>query len=480
MTDGSERSATVSPGPAGVSGRSAEIAPTRGVRRVASTLPLLLAGVDEAAVERIGDSYAESAWMRDERHDALRRARDLPLETNPLFTTYVDLRAVRFEEVELFAEAGDAPDVSDVVPEGAAGLIAIGEDRVVARALSPAASEAGVVLDTLVGALRRRPDLESRVRDLVQGGRTLPADDKLAQIARAMSVLTVLVHVPAGVHVDGPLVIRWAGARGGRGLVARTLIDIGGGATANVLEEQVPSSNEDDGRQSMWWGTTEVVLGSGSSLDVASIQDFAPGTAAFVNRQSLVGRDASLRWALASVGGSMQKSRIDNILAGRGGSVRQAEVAFGDGSQVFDLTTYTRHVGQATTGDILSKGVFFDGARGYFKGMIQIERTAVGTDSFLGEFGMNLSKRARAVAIPSLEIDQPDVRRASHSSSVGPIDEAQVFYLQSRGLPRDLARKFIVMGFLEPVVARIPLPEAQERLRNLLEDKWPEAAAEAA
>ena len=70
---------------------------------------------------------------------------------------------------------------------------------------------------------------------------------------------------------------------------------------------------------------------------------------------------------------------------------------------------------------------------------------------------MNLSKAARSVAIPSLEIDQPDCRRAAHSSSVGPIDETQLFYLESRGIPPDEARKFIVLGFLEPVVARVPL-----------------------
>ena len=70
---------------------------------------------------------------------------------------------------------------------------------------------------------------------------------------------------------------------------------------------------------------------------------------------------------------------------------------------------------------------------------------------------MNLSKAARSVAIPSLEIDQPDCRRAAHSSSVGPIDEGQLFYLESRGIPPDEARKFIVLGFLEPVVARVPL-----------------------
>jgi len=85
------------------------------------------------------------------------------------------------------------------------------------------------------------------------------------------------------------------------------------------------------------------------------------------------------------------------------------------------------------------------------------------------------------VAIPSLEIDQPDCRRAAHSSSVGPIDPTQLFYLESRGIAPDEARKFIVLGFLEPVVARVGLQAAQDRLRELLELKWAagRAAAEA-
>ena len=140
--------------------------------------------------------------------------------------------------------------------------------------------------------------------------------------------------------------------------------------------------------------------------------------------------------------------------------------------QFFDLTSYTRHIGRDTTGNLLSKGALLDDARAYMKGMIVIDRSAIGTDSFLGEFGMNLSKAARSVAIPSLEIDQPDCRRAAHSSSVGPIDETQLFYLESRGIPPDEARKFIVLGFLEPVVARVPLADAQERLREMLEAKW--------
>src|SRR5207244_2092346 len=184
------------------------------------------------------------------------------------------------------------------------------------------------------------------------------------------------------------------------------------------------------------------------------------------------GARARRRSALAELGGRPVRSRVDNRLDGDRSSVEQVEIVFGGNDQLFDLTSYTRHVGRDTTGNLLSKGVLIDAARTYMKGMITIDKTAVGTDSFLGEFGMNLSKKTRSVAIPSLEIDQPDCRRAAHSSSVGPIDETQLFYLESRGIPPDEARKFIVLGFLEPVVARVPLEDERERLRGLLEATW--------
>ncbi len=327
-------------------------------------------------------------------------------------------------------------------------------------------------MDTFANVLKSNPDA---LRKAIEGGATLPADDKFAQFARSHSALGLYIHVPRGVALEKPIVVRWAAGQPGRGLVARTLIVLDEGASASVVEEQVPSvEHRESDAQSLWWGTTEVRLEGGASLNFAAQQDFGPNTLAFVNRHSTLQQDAQLNWALASVGAQLHKSRIDNLLVGRGSGVKQAEIGFGGGRQLFDSTSYTRHVGADTTGDLLSKGVFLDRARGYYKGMIEIQRSAKGTDSFLGEFAMLMTKQARSVTIPSLEIDQPDVRRASHASSVGPVDETQVFYLMSRGIPREMARKFIVLGFLEPVVARIPLADAQDRLRRLLEEKWPQ------
>jgi Fe-S cluster assembly scaffold protein SufB len=428
-----------------------------------------LAWATEEVVRDRSRSLEEPDWLLERRLASIRRYAELPAEGNRLWTTYLDLRSARLAEVEPYGEAGEGTEIDERLPEGASALIHIHEDTVVARALSPEARDAGVVVDTFRNVLRERPDL---LQVALETEETLPVTDKFAQLTAAMSVAGVLVRVPDGVDLAGPIVVRWSVGEPGRGLVSRTVVSLGRDAHASLLEEQLPSGAAAGDRQSLFAGTTEVRLEEGATLDVAAEHDFGPETVSFLNRQAIVGRDATIRWALASVGGALIKSRIDNLLVGRGATVKQAEIGFGGGSQLFDLSSYTRHSGQDTTSDLLSKGVFQDRSRGYFKGLIEIQKSATGTDSFLGEFAMLLAKKARSVAIPSLEIDQPDVRRASHASSVAPIDEAQIFYLQSRGLPRDMARKFIVLGFLEPVVARIPLPDAQARLRDLFESKW--------
>ncbi len=442
---------------------------------MADSLKLPFAG--EQIVRRISANLEEPKWLLEERLGALRRYEALPVETNTLFTLYVDLRAAHWSEIQPYDVTGAAPKIAQTVPEGAAALIEIAEDRIVAHALSAEARAAGVIVDTFQSVLRTRPQLLS---DALAGGETLPDDDKFAQFARSHAALGLLIHVPKGVALERPIVVRWSVGAPGHGLVTRTLVDLAENASAKIVEEQVPSAAHDPAGQSLWWGTTEVRLADGAQLSFAGQQDFGANTLAIVNRHATLARDAQLNWALANVGADLSKSRIDNRLVGRGSSVHQVEIGFGAGSQLFDATSYTRHIGADTTGDLLSKGVFLDRSRGYYKGMITIERSAHGSDSFLGEFAMLLAKSARSVTIPSLEIDQPDVRRAAHSSSVGPIDETEIFYLMSRGLPREIARKFIVLGFLEPVVARIPLADAQDRLRARLEEKWPHASEQAA
>jgi Fe-S cluster assembly scaffold protein SufB len=448
--------------------RAATPARARAPRRSPTDLTFRL---DDALVERFAAD--EPDWLAADRRAALARFRALPIESNRLYTPYVDLRAADLEAVRAYeAPAGEAPG-RVALPEGTAALAELREDAVDALELDDDARAAGVTLETLGGLIRRDPQAARRLLD---DETSLPADDALAQLTRAGWNQGVAVRVPAGVKLDRPIALRWTAGAAGRALLTRTIVELGDGASASVVEELLGSTSTDNG-QALFTGTLEVRLGRGAELAVASIQDFGPGQVAFQHRNALIGEGATLHWALAQLGARLVRSRVENRLVGDRSSVEQVEIVFGADDQLFDLTSYTRHVGRDTTGNLLSKGALLDRSRSYMKGLIVIERSAVGTDSFLGEFGMNLSRQARAVAIPSLEIDQPDCRRAAHSSSVGPIDEGQLFYLESRGIPPDEARKFIVLGFLEPVVARVPLIATQDRLRELLEAKWAAGSA---
>jgi Fe-S cluster assembly scaffold protein SufB len=419
-------------------------------------------------------------WLAADRTAGFQAFQALPSETNLLYTTYLDLRAIDLAEAAIAT-----PDVDPVtppdgpLPEDADGILEIREGIPVSAVLSPEATEAGVILTSYS---RLQADDPERARELLESAGGLPGNDRFAQLTRALWSDAIFLDVPAGVRLQKPILLRWTTGVPARAMFGRTIIRLDEGADVSIVEELAPSGPDIDCAageavpQAFLAGTSEVLLGAGASLAFAGIQELGPRTVTFQHRSARLGAGASLHWALAQLGSRMTRSRIDNRLEGDRSSVKQAEIVFGDEDQVFDLTSYTRHVGRDTTGNLLSKGALLDAARAFLKGMITIERTAVGTDSYLGEFGMNLSKKARSVAIPSLEIDQPDCRRAAHGSSVGPIDEAQLFYLESRGIPPDEARKFIVLGFLEPVVARVPLADAQDRLRSLLEAKWDASA----
>jgi Fe-S cluster assembly scaffold protein SufB len=445
-------------------------APASRPRPARRALDELSLPVDGSALDAVLAS--SPPWLAADRRAAFEAWSTLPGESNLLYTPYIDLRAAELEGAAFITDHGTERGVV-TVPADADGLIEIDEGRVAGVALSPAAAAAGVVLRPLL-------DDVDAVRDLLDGAPSVAANDKFAQLTRALWSQGVLVDIPAGVTLERPIVVRWAVGAPDRALITRTVIRLGDKAHGSIVEELVESEagaassagTSPTGGQAFFAGTTEVTLGAEATLQLASLQELGDRTVAFQHRHATIGEAATLQWALAQLGGRLIRSRVENRLVGDRSSVEQVEIVFGAEEQLFDLTSFTTHIGRDTTGDLLSKAALLEKARTYLKGLITIEKSAVGTDSFLGEFGMNLSKSARSVAIPSLEIDQPDCRRAMHSSSVGPVDEMQLFYLESRGIPPDEARKFIVLGYLEPVVSRVPLASAQDRLRELLEAKW--------
>ena len=399
------------------------------------------------------------------RADALKAFSSLPTEANLLFTGYVDLRAADLEGSTLLAPPVSISELpASELPAGAAALISISA-RGVGIHLGAEARAAGLTVGPLPG---NTPLVGAE-------------SDRMTALIGACWNSGTEISLSSG-SITAPIIIRIESPAQGEALLARIAVKLGENVSATISEE-VTGRSADSGSASgttaraLLATTSEVTLGKGAKLRLASIQELPEDVVYLPVRRHEFGANAELQIAAAQIGARLVRGRIDHQLTGNGSKVRQVEVVFAGADQLHDLTTYSLHAGEKTVGDLLAKGIFAGKARGFVKGVTTIPRSGRGTNSYLGEFGMLLSKTARSVAIPSLWIDQPDCERAAHGSSVGPIDPNQIFYLRARGLTEAEARRTIVMGYLEPVVAALPLEEEADRLREVLAAKLDAAFA---
>jgi Fe-S cluster assembly protein SufD len=164
-------------------------------------------------------------------------------------------------------------------------------------------------------------------------------------------------------------------------------------------------------------------------------------------------------------------SHVETVLDGPGAEVDDVQVFFTAGRQHMDLTSNLLHRKPHTRGEVNVKGVLKGKSQAVFWGLIRIEPGAQGANAFQSERSLILEEGPRSNAIPSLEIEANDVR-CTHAAATSQIDEEQLFYLRSRGLPEDEAQKLIVDGFFEPLIEKISLPFVQTRLRMLIDHKW--------
>ncbi len=178
----------------------APIAPSRPSRRGTADLPFRFP--DRGLAQALAAERSEPDWLRAERLAAFTAYDALPVEVNRLYTPYVDLRPADLMTVRPYVQTAASPAAPAPAPEGTSGLIELREDGVTALALSAEAAAAGVVLETFATALERDPD---GLRADLEGGRTLPVDDKLAQLARGFWSHGVRLVVPAGVRLERPI-----------------------------------------------------------------------------------------------------------------------------------------------------------------------------------------------------------------------------------------------------------------------------------
>jgi Fe-S cluster assembly protein SufD len=411
-----------------------------------------------SAVDRLGGP----SWLQARRRAAAAAAAELPLpsvdaeEWRYSRIAEVDLDRYRLRH-DLTGTDGDLPDVPAAVGEllaqlgAVAGIVVLVDGRVVHREVPGSSWDAGVrfgsVLDDAVDA------------DEVLGDAMAEPLDLFAAHNDALSEEPVVLDVPRRVRVAEPFVVVSYVSSDGIAVLPRLSVRAGEDAEVSVIEVHLS-----DDVAALSVPVTEVAVAPAARVRHVVLQDLGRQVSQLGSFVAEVDRDATLSSAVAAIGGDYARLRLDCRLVGRGATGDLSSAYFGDGEQMIDLRTYQEHRAPDTTSNLLFKGAVADRSHSVYTGLIRIRPDARGTNAFQTNRNLKLSEHAWAESVPNLEIENNDVR-CSHASTVGPVDEDQRFYLESRGVPTPVAERLIVAGFFDEVLDALPVPALAPAVR---------------
>jgi Fe-S cluster assembly protein SufD len=200
------------------------------------------------------------------------------------------------------------------------------------------------------------------------------------------------------------------------------------------------------------------------------MQNFSPGVFDFTLKRAHIARDAEIDWVLGMFGGSFLRYDIECAMEGPGGTSYMYGIGIGEKRQQFSQFTRQHHKCGNTVSDLLFKNVYRDEATGVYSGVIKVEKNANGTNAYQANRNLVLGEAVKCDSRPLLEIESNDLR-CTHGATIGRLDEDQVFYLRSRGLPDPDARQLLIEAFLEPVLARIKVEDVRKEFTELVHHK---------
>ena len=378
-------------------------------------------------------------------------------------------RYSRIDELDLdaYVPAGEVP--GGPLPAATQALV----DAVTDRAATVVVRN-GRVASVELGEVGAKGVHVGRVTDAhaaVLGSTIDEAPDAFVRLNDAFTAEPVAVDVPAGVVVPGPVVVVHLTGGAGAAAFPRLLVRAGDDSEVTVLEVQ--ASGGDAG---LVVPVTEIVAGRAARVGHVTVQQLGLATWQLGLQVSQVAAEATLRSTTFGFGGDYARLRTDCRMSGRGATGELDAVYFGEGDQTLDFRTFQDHVAPDCTSNLLFKGAVGGRSRSVYTGMIHVGKAARGTNAFQTNRNVKLSERAWAESVPNLMIENNDVR-CSHASAVGPVDEDQRFYLESRGVPTDEAERLIVGGFFDEVLARLPVRAAVPLLRATIGAKFARRAA---
>lgn len=296
------------------------------------------------------------------------------------------------------------------------------------------------------------------------------APDVFADLNAAFAEPVVL-RIPPGTVVSDPVVVTHTISGAGAAVFPRLVVDAGPDSEVTVIE--VFRSDGDD--PALVVPMAQVRARQASRVNYLAVNELGSRVWQLGHQRAVGERDSTTLLSAVALGGDYARTRTEARLIGQGGSTRQVALYFADGTQMHDFRTLQDHAAPRTTSDLLFKGAVQDRARSVYTGLIRIRPNAKGSVADQTNRNLTLSEGAWAESVPNLEIETNDVK-CSHASAVGPIDDEQRFYLESRGIPPAIAERLVVLGFFDEVIAQLPAAGLAAELRERVAAKLASAS----
>ncbi|MEW5987806.1 MAG: Fe-S cluster assembly protein SufD [Chloroflexota bacterium] len=426
-----------------------------------------MTGLTRGAVEELSAALNEPAWMRAFRLRAWKLYESLPMPTlNDEAWRRTDIGRLKLAgpSVNGVKSVANLPAyLGEQLTEDQTGAILVQVDgENVQYEMSDRLREQGILFCDMDTAVRQYPDLAQK--HFMTEAVTVE-QGKFAALHGAFWRGGMFLYVPKGVKAAAPIHSALWSQKGKS--YAHTLIVLEEGAEAIVINELASAAAPE---QAFHNGVVELIVRNAASLVYVSLQDFGPNVWQINHERARLGRDARLDWVVSQMGTRLTKTFQTVELDGQGSWARMSGLFFTDGRQHFDQDTQQNHNAPDTVSDLLYKGAMKEKSRSVWQGLIKAQKGAQRIDGFQANRNLLLEKTARADSIPGLEIEADDVR-CTHAATVGQLDQQEIFYLMSRGIPRPTAVQMVVEGFFMPVMERIPIEGVRNRIAGRILEK---------
>lgn len=277
----------------------------------------------------------------------------------------------------------------------------------------------------------------------------------------------------AWTHIEGAVAITVTGEEEAEATVTRSALGSSARAAHTVIDARPNSRGiivfQNTG-SALLSENVEISVGDGARLTVVTVQEWAPEGIHLATHFAKLGKDAQLRHVVVSLSGSIVRVNTNAHLAGAGSDVELYGVYFADAGQHLEHQVFVNHDAPSTKSRVSYRGALQgQDARTVWIGDVLIRPTATGTDSYEENRNLLLTDGARADSVPNLEIETGDIAGAGHASASGRFDDEQLFYLETRGIPEEEARRLVVRGFLTGIIQKIGVPAVEAQLDDAIE-----------